>query len=703
MPSPSQMMMQSTLSPDQSHHSGSYTGESPGKYRAITDGISPQKPVQRTHTSGGKHGLGESQNRLPSISRKVKACAACRKQKIKCIMTGEPPCQRCKERGLSCRLNKSLQTLMSEDSRWKSAVTKDVSAIYAHLEGVLSTLSLPQMPALQSTAQDPAVFFDQDETNNDQDDDDDPSNDNSPKVSPVTENLSHVPIESLYQITGLRSLRATEGVTEDQIRICKQLRDSDFISRGLMQKEDAEYLADFYLKTLDAYVWHLAGEYKDLEAFRRRSPTLTACILTVAALHDTTRPHVYPICCKEYRRLVANAMFERKIDMEYLRALVIGSYWLSDLSWTLSGYAIRRSSEFHLRICYHQIAESHKDPTKYTKEQLQNAIDGLRVLYMLHVCDHNLSILYGRSSIMRDNESYINDLNAYITCSVANDSDKRIASQVSLSSLMNKIRESLGPEDTNSILPASAVPTIHQYERDLDSWVSNFSQHNPSRYVGNWPTKGVIMHYHFAKLYLDSYVLRGLPDINAVIPEHFLETAAAAISAATSIINMLLEDKDLQAALARVPHYFHGMIAFACMFLLKVATKHSEQLFVDLVRFRMLIAGLAGQLKVTVVGKEHLIHRMAEGLEKMAEMLGEKSRKILKERHEESDGMFVQQQVQVQTNGNGDGQEGGQLNFDGLDGTGFDFGETNIGLGMPFFDFEGANMGAGEGIYSFTS
>ena len=231
MPSPSQMSMQNNLSPPHSHHSGSYAAESPNKYRAIMDGISPPKPIQRTQTSASKHGTSDSHNKLPSISRKVKACAACRKQKIKCIMTGEPPCQRCKERGLSCRLNKSLQTLMSEDSRWKSAVTKDVGAIYAHLEGVLSTLSLPQMPALQSSAQDPAVFFDHDEQNNDQDDDDDPSNDNSPKVSPVTENLSHVPIESLYQITGLRSLRATEGVTEDQIRICKQLRDSDFISR----------------------------------------------------------------------------------------------------------------------------------------------------------------------------------------------------------------------------------------------------------------------------------------------------------------------------------------------------------------------------------------------------------------------------------------------------------------------------------------
>src|SRR5690349_24821294 len=133
-------------------------------------------------------------------------------------MPGEPPCQRCKERGLSCRLNKSLQTLMSEDSKWKSSVTKDISAIYTSLEHVLKNLSLPPLPPAQISTQDPAMFFDQDEQANDQDDEDQ-SYDNSPKVSPVTENLSHVPIESLYQITGLRSLRAQESTTEDQNRI----------------------------------------------------------------------------------------------------------------------------------------------------------------------------------------------------------------------------------------------------------------------------------------------------------------------------------------------------------------------------------------------------------------------------------------------------------------------------------------------------
>lgn len=365
---------------------------------------------------------------------------------------------------------------MSEDSRWKAAVTKDMTVLYSTVEEIVRTLQLPALPQMLTSTQDPAIFFDQEETNDQ--DDEDQSLDNSPKVTPVADNLSHVPIESLYQITGMRSLRATENITEDQSRICKQLRDTDFIARGIIKQEDAEYLAAYYLSKLDPYIWHMCPDYKDLESFRRRSPTLTACILTVAALHDTKLGHLYSICNKEYRRLVANAMFERKIDMEYLRALVLGSYWLSDISWTLSGYAIRRATEFQLRRFYHDITESIRSPGKVDQEILQEAIDGIRVLYALYICDHHLSILYGRSSIMRDNESYITGWEAYLSCSLSTDADRRIAGQICLMYLMNQIRETLGPEDTSSVLPASALSKIAGFERDLDDWIARFSRHS---------------------------------------------------------------------------------------------------------------------------------------------------------------------------------------------------------------------------------
>ncbi|KAK5942462.1 hypothetical protein PMZ80_005027 [Knufia obscura] len=703
-------------SPAHSHHSHqsshhSIHASSPKKVRPSFEEIKPQpRPAPTRQLSTATANNGDS--RLPGISRKVKACAACRKQKIKCIMIGDPPCQRCKERNLSCKLNKSLQTLMSEDSKWKASVTRDVTAVYGSLERVLQLLNLPELPALHLSTSDPAMFFETEDPAAD-DDDDEPSADHSPKVTPITDNLSHVPIESLYQITGMKSLRAAEVVNEDQVRICKQLRDTDFISRGIIKLEDAEFLANFYLKKLDPYIWHLAGDYTDLESFRSRSPTLTACILTVAALHDTTRGSLYAICSKEYRRLVANAMFERKIDMEYLRALVIGSYWLSDISWTLSGYAIRRASEFQFKQCYQVIAESQKSPNTTDKTKLQEAMVGIRVLYLLYICDHHLSVLYGRSSIMRDNESYITGWEAYLSCQLAVNADRRIAGQICLMYLMNQIRETLGPEDNASVLPASAIDDIVRFEANLDDWIARFSRHNQHALIGQWPNKGAIMHYHWAKLYLTSYSLRGLPETNATIPEHFLEIASAAVTAATNIITLLLEDKDAHMAIAYVPHHVHGMIAFATMFLLKVATKHAEQLFVDKRHLSMLLAALARQFKGTVVGKDHLIHRMAEGVEKMADMLDPMARRAQKENVLQGDENVGGVNGRVGDAGNGDSEAvvarptnvsasavGG---FDGMDGNGFDFNDPSLGLGMPFFDFEGTTLEPGSAMWDFGS
>ena len=210
------------------------------------------------------------------------------------------------------------------------------------------------------------------------------------------------------------------------------------------------------------------------------------------------------------------------------------------------------------------------------------------------------------------------------------------------------------------------------------------------------------MHYHWAKLYLNSYVLRGLPE-GAPIPEHFLETAAAAVAAAISIITLLLEDRDAQTALAYVPHHVHGMMAFACMFLLKVATKYSEQLFIDKGRFQLLMGALARQFKTTDVGKDHLIHRMAEGLEKMAEMLDGDPKTKSSKNGKATNTELIQQEAPLLTSQparlmNG---ESAVPDYGNIDPSAFDY--PALGLGMPFFDFEGTTLTPGESMWNFSN
>ena len=174
-------------------------------------------------------------------------------------------------------------------------------------------------------------------------------------------------------------------------------------------------------------------------------------------------------------------------------------------SWKLSGQAVRLATELDLHTAFF------KEPETYETHQRA------RMWYMLYVCDHHLSILYGRSSIMRDSESYITGWEQYLSCPLAVNADRRIAGQICLMYLMNQIRETLGPEDNSAPLPPSSIDDIVRFEANLDDWIARFSRHNQHELIGQWPNKGAIMHYHWAKLYLTSYSLRGLPESNAVM------------------------------------------------------------------------------------------------------------------------------------------------------------------------------------------
>ncbi|KAF9729121.1 hypothetical protein PMIN06_000027 [Paraphaeosphaeria minitans] len=546
----------------------------------------------------------EASGFAPSISRKVKACAACRKQKIKCIMKDGPPCQRCAERNLSCVLNKSLQTLIEERSQWKSTMIQDLDRMHSALQQVLGKLNLPTLPPLstdspdQNEASPHDYAMDKEEAG--------PSCDNSPRSSPQQDAVPHVPIESLYQITRLRALRSDDTEeTRPTLSNSPNQPFVDFISNGLVSIDDAKRLVDFYLNRIDHFMYKIGrGRYREFETLRRGSPLLTACICTVAALHDPMSNHLYGVCKREFQRLMAASMFDRRVDRDHLRAMCIGAYWLHDVSWTLSGYAIRRATEANLSANYHRLLSKGGE----------EALDSMRIWYVLYICDHHLSILYGRPSIVREDIT-ISGWEKLMKVPGFAESDKRLVSQMALLSMMSNVRELFGP-DTGEPVPQAFAPQLVNYSRQIDQWMGYWTTEllKLHQHIGEFPTKGVILHHHLAKLHLHSHVFRGLK--GASVPPHFQDSAAAAVSSATSTVEMLISDYDIREGLVGIPHYLHSMIAFACVFLLKVASQHSGQYIDDAVVYD-LTTKAAQQFRATSVGKWHLVHMMAEGLEKL--------------------------------------------------------------------------------------
>lgn len=632
---------------------------------------------------------------FPQLSRKIKACTVCRRQKIKCLMDDAgPPCRRCAERNLDCILGKNLQTIIDEKSQYLDAVFQDLEQIHGTLRAVVERVGLPEPHPLQSLSirdtarspngRDPHTGYENGNGSGKRvrvssQDSYGPSCDNSPKISPADEaNLPHVPIHSLYRLTKLQAFRSPDGPEERQGRAI-----DDFISRGVISFSDAQRLFSLYRDRLDSFMYGVGCRYQSLDELRQRSSILTVAILTVAALHDPAANSIYGLCRSEFRRMVERSIFDRQVNHDYLRAMCVASYWLSDMSWMLSGHAIRRVTEGNLYNIHIRAQE----------EQSEEAADGVRLWYILNICDQHLATLYGRPAIVHSDTS-MKGWETFLESPIANAEDTRLASQVALLSIFGSIRELFGP-DTGKPIPRAYLHQIAHFNKQLDNWVSHWSVTLQERYdhIGGFPRKGVQLHYHFAKLHLHSHVFRGLSS-DSPIPHYFLDCTVAAVSAATSTIEFILTDSDVSAGVVGMPSYLHCMTAFACMFLTKVVTRYGGDL-IELDRVRDLITRLVRQFRALPVGRWHLANLMASGLAKMAETLDPS-------REEQPRQWAAEDVANHHTNGALEQTPnlfGGEASFTGVDGDMMFNYAMSFGL-SPVFRFDPNSIGV-EGLQEY--
>jgi hypothetical protein len=134
-----------------------------------------------------------------------------------------------------------------------------------------------------------------------------------------------------------------------------------------------------------------------------------------------------------------------------------------DLSWTISGYAIRRAMEINLSSSYQRVLATGDE----------DSMECIRLWYVLYICDRHLSILYGRPSIVRDEVS-ITGWEALMRTPAFTEADKRLVSQMALLIIMGNARELFGP-DTGEAIPKAFAPQLTSFSRQIDHWMGFWS------------------------------------------------------------------------------------------------------------------------------------------------------------------------------------------------------------------------------------
>ncbi|KAJ5615917.1 hypothetical protein N7537_001031 [Penicillium hordei] len=501
----------------------------------------------------------------PDITRKITACVACRKQKVKCHMReGQMPCSQCKKRGLPCSVNRSLQTLLEDDVTWKGAVVQKMRRLEEVVAKIAAKVDMPELQALQAA---PAI---QDDSS-------------GPPTEAVNEEV----------ITG-------ETFTSSQSSQPKENHELPQTWEVIMDPRGG----------LDHFLYRILGDHISLDSVRIASPLLTTAICTVAALHSQSLGHLFETCYGEYKNLVAAQTFSRHVNEDDIRGLCVGAFWLHELSWPLIGNAVRIASDINLHSGIYRALKGDRDGYRQA-----------RLYYLVYVCDHHFSIAYGRPPMSREG-FIIESASRILETEHATEDDARLISQVKEWSILGRVFDTFGVDVDTPVAPQT-LPQLRRYSIFLDMWFADWSESfKENQNVGNYPEKGVGFHFYFAKLYLCSHAFRGVPASESspqYMSSELEEIANAGVLSAMSILQMIVCDAEFRSFMNGLPLYFDTMLAFAVVFLLKVATKYAFMIRIDTGKIISLVTDTVAALRdiTQAMHKHHLLVVISEGLERL--------------------------------------------------------------------------------------
>ncbi|KAK9350461.1 hypothetical protein V1523DRAFT_80133 [Lipomyces doorenjongii] len=544
---------------------------------------------------------------------KVRACSECKRQKIKCEMkTGEPSCSGCIKKGHKCVVNNELHQFIEESHEWKSYYVSQLEQVRAAVYDLLRRNEMPDLstyavthhrstPIMEPSAPQAAAVIEHMNSSSAMA----MTRENSQEPALEESELVAAPMRSLYEVTKLRNLRSNLNSVSNGPSPPSVL-EQDLISRGCVSLDEAEMLFSVYSRTINQFLWGgIAMLHPDLESVRRASSLLTAAILAVAALHIPNDTDLLNTCYKEFVSLVSQSTLNRYHTLDDIRALTIGAFWLSDLSWKLSSRAVSIATEMSLHQCVRKMLKG--DMSQY---------EGAEVWYLLYVLDHQFSTAYGRPPIIREDVA-IRNFETFLECPESSQRDIRLIAQVTLFAILSKAYDLFG-SDTDQEISEDSFVRIREFNVEVDRWRLRWQpQHLVSPYVGTYPSKGVALHYHFAKFQINSLSLRSITP-SAKLSTDRKEAADMAISSAIATLNMVLEEPDIRNSIVGVNLYTHAMVAFSTVFLLKIAWNwKATSLNVDQAQVYNMVERIITLMSGVRASEKHITFHIANGLRRM--------------------------------------------------------------------------------------
>jgi hypothetical protein len=456
------------------------------------------------------------------------------------------------------------QKLQDEDALWKANATAEIAQLRTAVQRLLRHNNMPDL----STHTDPSPTIVISPTNVVSENGTttmivppmDMTRENSPDRSLDEEESSLVPapMRSLYDLTRIRNLKSNARWKPNASSM-----DEDFIAQGIVSYAEAQSLWSRYMEYHQLLWQGMLCPHMTLDTARRNSTLLTAAVLTVAAVLSPGRNEALHKCYNIFVSLAFNTCLSKVHGIDDIRALLLAAFYLPNLSWKLSGIAGRNAVEMNIHQSYQKMIRG---------DSAQR--DNVRMWYAVYVCEHQFSIAYGRPPMVHPDVAH-NNIERFLDSPLATPGEVRLCAQVALFKILTEAYVAYG-SDPEQPLTEPDFQQLRMFNFAIEQWRLAWQPRSVDEAaIGSYPSKGLVLYYHFARFQLNSLALRALPAPSAATSESLSydrrEAANIAISAATSTLTLVFEEPDLRRALPGVPIFTHTMVAFCATFLLKMA------------------------------------------------------------------------------------------------------------------------------------
>ncbi|KAF2692055.1 hypothetical protein K458DRAFT_438307 [Lentithecium fluviatile CBS 122367] len=497
---------------------------------------------------------------------KIRACAECKRHKIKCEpVAGEQKCSKCLRSNLECIPHNPNQRFHEEDALWKANATAELSQLRSAVQVLLRHNQLPDLASVTDKTPTGTIISPLNASENGAHTTMivppmDMTRENSVESDLGEESeLVPAPMRSLYDLTRIRNLRSHIGRKTDTNSM-----EDDFIGQGIISESEAETLFTSFMENMYQLLWAgMLVPHYTLHAVRLHSTLLTAAILAISAMHTPGRGEALQKCYNVFVTLTYSACLARVDSLDDIRALCLAAFYLSNLSYKLSGLAVRNAIEMNIHQAFHKLMRGHADQR-----------DNVRLWYAVYVCERQFSIAYGRPPLLHEDVATKN-IERFLDSPHTTPGDIRLCAQVTLFKILTEAYMTFG-SDPEQPLTEADFQQLRMFNFAIEQWRLLWQPRSAdSAPIGSYPSKGVVLYYHFARFQLNSLALRALPPPSAASSETLSydrrEAANIAISAATSTLTLIFEEPDLRRAMTAVPIFTHTMVAFCATFLLKMA------------------------------------------------------------------------------------------------------------------------------------